>query len=159
MCARLSAVNGVGVTSPLSFVLRPQSVCHERVGGGAHDAVITASPQIARDVVVALGMLAKDRGKDGMRTPPELIEYEAAMTYLARGALPSYRAECRGPAEVEPFSRSCSVRRAAELLGIGERRVRQLCQAKQLRSRRPGWAVEIDEASVEALMARRETVA
>ncbi|WP_167759163.1 helix-turn-helix domain-containing protein [Blastococcus sp. TF02A-35] len=52
-------------------------------------------------------------------------------------------------APAAPLSHEISVREAADMLRVSDRRVRQLCDEGTIGARKPGWSWLVDRASVE----------
>lgn len=52
-------------------------------------------------------------------------------------------------APAAPLSHEISVREAADMLRVSDRRVRQLCDEGAIEARKPGWSWLVDRGSVE----------
>lgn len=74
---------------------------------------------------------------------------EVAGEYRAWRASEVGSSEGVDSAPAAPLPHEIGVREVAGMLGVSERRVRQMCESDELKARKPGWSWLVDRSSVE----------
>ncbi len=148
-------------------MLRPAELAGVDVLDLGDAGLLLVSPRIVGDVLRSLEGAVRAQRAAGVPIP----ERVTSLVYALRGRLHDARAaaECRtrqsaaaaadAAAEWEPAAEPLTVGEAAAVLGIGERRTRDLIAAGQLAAVKVGGRHHIDAASVVALAQERQGAA